>query len=127
LYPYQLNAVFGSELLRYFVLREMVFGQDCNFSYDALIQRANSDLANDLGNLLSRTTAMIAKYRKNTIPSPGQALGDEDVRTVAGRVIANFIAQVDEFNFSRALESVWELVSRVNKYIVENEPWSMAE
>ncbi len=74
--PYQLDAVFGSELLRYFVLREMVFGQDCNFSYDALIQRANSDLANDLGNLLSRTMAMIAKYRSNVIPSPGEAPGD---------------------------------------------------
>jgi len=125
--PYQLDAVFGSELLRYFVLREMVFGQDCNFSYDAVIQRANSDLANDLGNLLSRTMAMIAKYRNNAIPSPGEAPGDADVRALAGKVIANCIAQFEEFNFSRALESVWELISRVNKYIVENEPWALAE
>jgi methionyl-tRNA synthetase len=125
--PYQLDAVFGSELLRYFILREMVFGQDCNFSYDALIQRANSDLANDLGNLLSRTIAMIAKYRSNVIPSPGEAPGDADVRALAGRVIANCIAQLDDYNFSRMLESVWELISRVNKYIVENEPWVLAE
>jgi methionyl-tRNA synthetase len=125
--PYQLEEVFGSELLRYFVLREMVFGQDCSFSYDALIQRANSDLANDLGNLLSRTTAMIAKYRSNKVPSPGEAPGNEDVRAVAGKTIANFISHLDELNFSRALENVWELISRVNKYIVENEPWSLAE
>jgi methionyl-tRNA synthetase len=125
--PYQLDAVFGSELLRYFVLREMVFGQDCNFSYDALIQRANSDLANDLGNLLSRTMAMIAKYRNNVIPSPGEAPGDVDVRALAAKIIANCVALYDEFNFSRALESVWELISRVNKYIVENEPWVLAE
>jgi len=125
--PYLLDAVFGSELLRYFVLREMVFGQDCNFSFDAVIQRANSDLANDLGNLLSRTMAMITKYRTNLIPSPGEALGDADVRALAGRIIANCLAQFDEFNFSRALESLWELISRVNKYIVENEPWALAE
>ena len=73
--PYMLDDVFGSELLRYFVLREMVFGQDCNFSFDALIQRANSDLANDLGNLLSRTMAMIAKYRSNQHPVAGRSAG----------------------------------------------------
>ena len=125
--PYQLDEVFGSELLRYFVLREMVFGQDCNFNYDALIQRANSDLANDLGNLLSRTMAMIAKYRSNVVPSPGEASGDADVRALAARVVSNCIAQLDDYNFSRMLESVWELISRVNKYIVENEPWVLAE
>lgn len=129
--PYLLHDVFGSELLRYFVLREMVFGQDCNFGFDALIQRANSDLANDLGNLLSRTMAMITKYRGGTIPTPvesaGGATGDGDVRAVAAKVIANCIAQLDELSFSRALESVWELISRVNKYIVENEPWVLAE
>src|SRR6185369_13972187 len=125
--PYVLEEVFGSELLRYFVLREMVFGQDCNFSYDALIQRANSDLANDLGNLLSRTMAMIAKYRSNVVPSPGEAPGDADVRALSARVVANCIALLDDYSFSRMLESVWELISRVNKYIVENEPWVLAE
>jgi methionyl-tRNA synthetase len=81
--PYVLVDTFGSELLRYYLLREMVFGQDCNFSFDAVIQRANSDLANDLGNLLSRTTAMITKYRSGRIPSPAAAKGDEDVRATA--------------------------------------------
>ena len=114
-------------MLRYYLLREMVFGQDCNFSFEAVIQRANSDLANDLGNLLSRTAAMISKYRAGRVPSPAAAKGDEDVRDTATRVIESYRAQFDEFNFSRGLENVWELISRVNKYIVENEPWTLAE
>jgi methionyl-tRNA synthetase len=125
--PLILHELFGSELLRYYLLREMVFGQDCNFSVDAVIQRFNSDLANDLGNLLSRTTAMITKYRSGHIPSPGEAKGDVEVRDVAARVIQTYRANFDEFNFSRALENIWELISRVNKYIVENEPWAIAE
>jgi methionyl-tRNA synthetase len=125
--PYVLNEVFGSELLRYFCLREMVFGQDCNFAIEAVIQRYNSDLANDLGNLLSRTTAMITKYRAGRVPVPGEAKGDVDVRELALRVIENYRKNLDEYSFSRGLENVWELISRVNKYIVENEPWAIAE
>jgi len=124
--PYVLNEVFGSELLRYYCLREMVFGQDCNFAVDAVIQRYNSDLANDLGNLLSRTTAMISKYR-GTIPEPGEAKGDAEVRELTQKVIGSYRTNFDDYNFSRGLENVWELISRVNKYIVENEPWAIAE
>ena len=125
--PFVLNEVFGSELLRYYVLREMVFGQDCNFALDAIIQRYNSDLANDLGNLLSRTLAMISKYRAGRIPAPGAAVGDAEVRELAARVIDSHRKNFDDYNFSRGLENVWELISRVNKYIVENEPWAIAE
>jgi methionyl-tRNA synthetase len=125
--PFVLNEVFGSELLRYYVLREMVFGQDCNFALDAIIQRYNSDLANDLGNLLSRTLAMISKYRAGRIPAPGAAVGDAEVRELAARVIESHRKNFDDYNFSRGLENVWELISRVNKYIVENEPWAIAE
>jgi methionyl-tRNA synthetase len=125
--PYLLLNTFGTELLRYYVLREMVFGQDCNFSIDAVIQRANSDLANDLGNLLSRTTAMLTKYRDGRVPAPHQAKGDAEVREAANRAIQGFRSNFDDFNFSRGLENVWELIGRVNKYIVENEPWVLAE
>jgi methionyl-tRNA synthetase len=125
--PFVLNDVFGSELMRYYLLREMAFGQDCNFSYDAIVQRWNSDLANDLGNLLSRTSAMIVKYRAGKIPGAGKAKGDEEVRSLATRVIADYRASFDDYAFSRALESIWELIARVNKYIVENEPWAIAE
>ena len=124
--PGLLRDVFGIELLRYFLMREMVFGQDCNLSFDAVIQRANSDLANDLGNLLSRTIAMIGKYRKDVVPPPGSARKDADVQAVAARVIREFTGHFDRYEFSRALEKVWELVSKVNKYIVENEPWVIA-
>jgi methionyl-tRNA synthetase len=105
----------------------MVFGQDCNLSYDAMVQRWNSDLANDLGNLLSRTVAMIVKYRDGVVPASGEAKGDSDVEAMAGRVIRDFRENFDAYSFSRALENVWELIARVNKYIVENEPWAIAE
>ncbi len=124
--PVVLSDVFGVDVLRYFLLREMVFGQDSNFTFESIVQRANADLANDLGNLLSRTVSMISRYREGTIPQPGQAKGDGDVREHADRVIGEFVRSFDDYEFSRGLESVWSLIARVNKYIVENEPWTLA-
>ena len=123
--------VLGVDALRYFLLREVVFGQDGSFSFDALLQRFNSDLANDYGNLASRTLSMIQRYFKGEIPYPATAAsrtpGDEAIMTLAADTIANCGKLFDDFQFSRALECVWGLVGAVNKYIVENEPWAVAD
>lgn len=120
----------GADTLRYFLLREIVFGSDGSFSFDALVQRFNADLANGLGNLSSRTLSMITRYFEGEVPypSPGaRTAADDAVAELAQQTIADFHAQFEEFQFSRALETAWGLVAAVNKYIVENEPWAVAE
>src|SRR5947207_3776653 len=123
--------VLGSDALRYFLLREVVFGQDGSFSFDALVQRYNSDLANDLGNLSSRTLSMIARYFSGSVPYPSPTVahrpGEDKITEQCQAVIAEFGQVLDEYQFSRALENIWSLVSGVNKYIVENEPWQLGE
>jgi len=122
--------VLGTDALRYFLLREVVFGQDGSFSFDALVQRYNSDLANGLGNLASRTLTMIARYFKGEVPYPSNAAhtpADAAIAETARKTIADYSALFDQFQFSRALETAWGLVSAVDKYIVENEPWSLGE
>ncbi len=118
--------VVGIEGLRYYLLRDIVFGQDGNFSYEALVTRYNSDLANGLGNLASRTLTMIGKYCQGAIPEPASG-PDPEIGRLAREVIAQATASVENFEFSRALESVWSLQSAVDKYIVENKPWALAE
>ena len=120
----------GGDALRYFLLREIVFGQDGSFSFDALVQRFNADLANDLGNLSSRTLSMITRYFDGEVPYPSPSEhtpADKAIGDLAERTIADFHAQFEQFQFSRALETAWSLVAGVNKYIVENEPWAVAE
>jgi methionyl-tRNA synthetase len=122
--------VLGTDALRYFLLREVVFGQDGSFSFDALVQRYNSDLANGLGNLASRTLTMITRYFKGEIPYPSNAAhtpADAAIAEAARKTIADFGTLFDHYHFSRALESAWGLLSAVDKYIVENEPWSLGE
>jgi methionyl-tRNA synthetase len=123
--------VLGADALRYFLLREVVFGQDGSFSFDALVQRYNADLANGLGNLASRTLSMITRYFRGEVPYPSatvsQKAGDSAIAETARKVIAEYSALVDQYQFSRALEAAWSLVAAVDKYIVENEPWALAE
>jgi len=123
--------VLGADALRYFLMREVVFGQDGAFSFDALVQRFNSDLANGLGNLASRTLSMITRYFNGEVPYPSASAArtpaDEAIATQAARTIAEFNELFDSFQFSRALECAWALVAAVDKYIVENEPWALAE
>jgi len=123
--------VLGQDALRYFLLREVVFGQDGSFSFDALVQRYNSDLANGLGNLASRTLAMIRRYFRGEVPYPSgevaRRAADNAIAESAGRVIAECDTLFDQYQFSRALEVAWSLVAAVDKYIVENEPWVLGE
>jgi methionyl-tRNA synthetase len=117
-----IHMVMGTDALRYFLLREVVFGQDGSFSYDALIGRYNSELANGLGNLVSRTLTMIGQYRAGTIPS-GTV---EPIADAARQTIADAVAAFDRFEFTRGLEAIWVLLSRLDKFIVERAPWKMA-
>src|ERR1700733_4089295 len=122
--------VLGADALRYFLLREVVFGQDGSFSFDALVQRYNSDLANGLGNLASRTLSMITRYFRGEVPYPSavaRTAGDDLISEAARLTIAEFSAQFEQYQFSRALESSWGLVAAVDKYIVENQPWALGE
>jgi methionyl-tRNA synthetase len=122
--------VLGNDALRYFLLREIVFGQDGSFSFDALVQRYNSDLANGLGNLASRTLTMITRYFGGEVPYPSatsHTAADQAIAETARNVIAEFNAQFEQYQFSKALEVAWTLVASVDKYIVENEPWTLGE
>jgi len=118
-----IQQVVGVEGLRYFLLREIVFGQDGNFSYDALVGRYNSDLANGLGNLASRTLTMIHQYRGGAVPEkPGSPI----FAVKAKQTIEDTLAAFERFEFSKGLESVWGLLSFVDKFIVQSTPWALA-
>jgi methionyl-tRNA synthetase len=117
-----IREVMGADALRYFLLREIVFGQDGSFSYDALISRYNSDLANGLGNLASRTLTMIHQYRKGVVPAASTGA----IAGIARDVIATTQQAFVRFEFSKGLESVWGLISAVDKFIVECAPWKLA-
>jgi methionyl-tRNA synthetase len=122
----------GNDALRYYLLREVVFGQDGNFSREALITRYNADLANGLGNLASRTLTMIANYCGGLIPSPSPLSGattpsDSDLFARFDELALRAVAKsYDEFNFSRALELLWALVSAVDQYLVREKPWTLS-
>ncbi|HXZ39403.1 MAG TPA: methionine--tRNA ligase [Terriglobales bacterium] len=123
--------VLGQDALRYFLLREIVFGQDGSFSFDALVQRYNAELANGLGNLASRALTMITRYFRGDVPYPSAAPArhatDDAIAECASKVIAEYASLFGQYQFSRALEVAWGLVAAVDKYIVENEPWALGE
>jgi methionyl-tRNA synthetase len=113
----------GADALRYFLLREIVFGQDGNFSLDALVQRYNADLANGYGNLASRTLAMIVRYFSGAVPA-----GEPDPQIVeASKTTAGlFLDRFDALDFSRALETLWSFIAEVDRFITERAPWKVA-
>lgn len=119
---------YGLDAVRYFLLREISFGQDGNFTNEALIQRINSDLANDLGNLVSRTVGMIDKYFGGQLPAEhAETEFDADLKSVAADTIVKFEECMDKMLFSDALSALWTLIRRTNKYIDETQPWILAK
>ena len=126
--PHMLVDKYGVDAIRYFLLREVPFGLDGDFSHNALIHRINSDLANDLGNLVSRSTAMLGKYFDGVLPEPGP-VEDRD-RPLQEQFAATLKAvdeHMDELAFNKALMAIWELISAGNKYIDETAPWALAK
>jgi methionyl-tRNA synthetase len=116
--------VLGADALRYFLLREIPFGQDGTFSFDALVQRYNGDLANGYGNLVSRVVNMVHKYFGGVVPECGpETAAEQALRESAARVIAAFGPEFDALNFSEALKSLWLLVAETDGYLTANAPW----
>jgi len=118
------QAILGADALRYFLLREIPFGQDGSFTFEALVQRYNGDLANGYGNLVSRVVNMVYKYFGGVVPpAGGMTVADTALRDSAMRTIANFGPLFDELNFSEALKVLWALVAETDGYLTANAPW----
>jgi methionyl-tRNA synthetase len=129
--PRDYIALFGLDALRYFVFREMVFGQDADFTDEAILTRYNADLANDFGNLVSRTTTLIQRFCENRVPTPDGELRarppELDLCADADDLIGRVKGSVASFQLSVALRDIWELIGGVNRYIVLREPWKLAK
>jgi len=126
--PLELKKIYGADAFRYFLMREMVFGLDSNFSEAALVQRYNSDLANDLGNLFSRSLTMVHKYFDGVVPegsaAPESQL-DRDIKSEALKTIREYQDALEGFVFHKALMALWQFINQINKYIDVTAPWEL--
>ncbi|MCK8825001.1 methionine--tRNA ligase [Fuchsiella alkaliacetigena] len=126
--PVKLVEDFGVDAVRYYLMREVAFGTDGSYSTEAFIKRLNADLANDLGNLLNRTVAMVDQYFEGVVPELGPTTDyDEDLKATAQKELQAMEANMAELQFSRALENLWTFIRRTNKYIDETTPWVLAK
>jgi methionyl-tRNA synthetase len=128
--PLELKRVYGVDAFRYFLMREMVFGLDSSFNEEAFVQRYNSDLANDLGNLFSRSLTMVHKYFKGVVPQvvPGTESGlDSDLVANSEKVLRDYHEAMEEYAFHKALMAIWEFINHINKYIDVTAPWELAK
>ncbi|MHB9145238.1 MAG: methionine--tRNA ligase [Symbiobacteriia bacterium] len=125
--PLQLIPKYGVDAIRYYLLREVPFGQDGTYSEEALVLRTNVDLANDLGNLLSRTTQMVDKFAGGSVPALPAADDDGILRGLAAEVVREYEAALEQLDIPAALGAIWRLVGRANKYIDETAPWNLAK
>ncbi|MEW5955060.1 MAG: methionine--tRNA ligase [Candidatus Micrarchaeota archaeon] len=126
--PDEVIDKYGADAFRYFLLREVPFGMDGDFSEKALVQRINNDLASEYGNLLNRTLVMVERYSKALIPQAGpKAEKEAALAAAAGKCVAFYAQKMDSYEFHHALEGIWEFVKEANKYVNDCEPWNLAK